>query len=144
MIEPDSIYYFLHSKYYLLYSTIYRHILFWRSFLTGHLSIWYLCKSPMSKRKTKKQKIQSETRLQKVNLTPVVSKSSEEQPKNISTYSYTHSPSVQKSSSENTPDARYTYVVHDVRQTLIILSIIVLLNSFLYFLIQRNIIRIAW
>lgn len=40
--------------------------------------------------------------------------------------------------------AKYAYVIHDVRNTLTILAIIMFANVTLYFLIQQGIITIAW
>lgn len=104
----------------------------------------------MSKRrKTKKQKLRSESRRHQqeptVQLQEVEAREEERHTHvthSIAGITIPNFASPNPTASVN--KTRYSYVVHDVRNTLTILTIIVAANLILYFLIQRGIIKLAW
>jgi hypothetical protein len=102
-------------------------------------------------RKTKKQKLRAESRRH----SPEKSVQTETVQPRVEEHGHTHvthslgsislptfsSPSTRESTMSKT---RYSYVVHDVRNTLTILAIIIAANVVLYMLIQQGIIKLAW
>lgn len=86
------------------------------------------------KRKTRKEKIRSEIKLQ----TTVQTDSAHP----IYSIALPPTPSLHKSANHTTPSMEYTYVKHDMKQTAIITSILLMASILLYIGIQTNLIRL--
>jgi len=100
-------------------------------------------------RKTKKQKLRAEIK-KKTLVAPIQEREAAEEEKSTHVTHSIKSFSLSKFSPANSiansaaTRTKYSYVVHDVRNTLTILAIILAANTALYILIQQGIIKLAW